>query len=275
MQFQISTLKKVKTAEIVEVFNSAFADYFVKIELNEKSLADKITTENIILEKSVGVFFENKLVGFILIGIENKVAYNGGTGVLLDFRGQSLSKRMYDFILPKLKAENTYSHQLEVITENLPAIKTYEKIGFQKMRTLACFKGKINVSKLNDNVVIKNLNEIDETLFPQFWNSQPSWQNSLSAIKRTQNLHKILGAFHQNNLAGYLIYTGTGRIKQFAVQKDFRRLGIAQTLFHQLNNQEILITNIDKDDPETVSFLNNLGLNLFLEQFEMKLQVID
>ena len=117
---------------------------------------------------------------------------------------------------------------------------------------------------------IKYLEEIDETLFPQFWSSNPSWQNSISAIKRTKYLHKIVGAFYKNNLIGYLIYTENGRIKQFAVEKEFRHSGIAQTLFAQLNNPEIIITNVDKNDGETISFLEKLGLNLFLEQFEMK-----
>lgn len=270
MQFQISTLKKVKNAEIVEVFNSAFADYFVKIELTEKSLADKILAENLILEKSVGAFIENKLVGFILLGIENGVAYNGGTGVIPKARGNNLTGKMYEFILPKLNAESVYLHQLEVVTENFSAIEIYEKIGFEKLRTLVCFKGKITISKINRDIEIKYLEEIDETLFPQFWSSNPSWQNSISAINRTKYLHKIVGAFYENNLVGYLIYTETGRIKQFAVKKEFRRLGIVQTLFAQLNNQEIIITNVDKNDGETISFLEKIGLNLFLEQFEMK-----
>ncbi|HRH40263.1 MAG TPA: GNAT family N-acetyltransferase [Pyrinomonadaceae bacterium] len=270
MQFQFSTLKKVKAAGIVEVFNSAFADYFVKIELTEMSLADKILAENIILEKSVGAFVENKLVGFILLGIENGVAYNGGTGVILKARGNSLTGKMYEFILPKLNAEGIYSHQLEVVTENFPAIKIYEKIGFETFRALACFRGKITISKINRDIEIKDFDEIDETLFSQFWNSNPSWQNSISAIKRTKYLHKIVGAFYENNLVGYLIYTETGRIKQFAVKKEFRHSGIAQTLFAQLSNPEIIITNVDKRDYETISFLEKLGLNPFLEQFEMK-----
>lgn len=270
MQFQITTLEKVKNAEIAEVFNSAFADYFVKIELTEKNLADKILTENIVLEKSVGAFLDGKLVGFILLGIENKTAYNSGTGVIPNARGNNLTGKMYDFILPKLKAEDVYSQQLEVVTENFSAIKIYEKIGFEKLRTLACFKGKITISKNHQDIEIKDLDEIDETLFSQFWNSKPSWQNSLSAIKRTKHLHKIIGAFYENILVGYLIYTENGRIKQFAVKKDFRHLGIGQTLLAQLNNQEIIITNVDKSDYETMSFLEKIGLKIFLEQFEMK-----
>lgn len=271
MQLNFSTLGNVQTAEIVEVFNKSFADYFVKIELNKKSLGDKIRTENIILESSVGVFFENKLVGFILIGIENEVAYNGGTGVLPKFRGNSLTLKMYEFILPKLKNQGISFHQLEVITENFPAIKTYEKIGFQKLRTLACFKGKIDISKKNRKVKIKVLEEIDENLFVSFWNSQPSWQNSISAINRTKNQHKIISAFYENELVGYLIYTENGRIKQFAVSKEFRHLGIGKTLFAKLDQKEIIITNIDKNDSETIYFLQKTGLSIFLEQFEMKI----
>lgn len=270
MRFRFSTLENVQLTELIEVFNAAFADYFVKITLDEKSFADKILAENIILSKSVGVFFDEKLIGFILLGIENEIAYNGGTGVLPEFRGNNLTNRMYDFILLK---SNFRLHQLEVISQNTPAIKIYEKIGFQTVRTLICFRGKIAAENLNREIEIKVLDEIDENLFPQFWNSNPSWQNSPSAIGRTKNLHKIIGAFCKNKLVGYLIYTENGRIKQFAVHKDFRHFGIGQTLFHHLNNQEIIITNIDKADAETVSFLKKIGLNSFLEQFEMKLKI--
>ncbi len=269
-------LENVQTLELIQVFNSAFTDYFVNVSLDEKSLAIKIQTENTDLSKSVGAFFEETLVGFILLGIENKTVFNGGTGVLPEFRGNALTAKMYDFMMPKLKTEGIYFHQLEVVTKNLPAIKTYEKIGFTRARTLACFKGKIKTAKINSDIKIKFLNVIDTEIFPTFWNSQPSWQNSLSAIKNTQNLHKIVGAFDKENLVGYIIYTESGRVKQFAVRKDFRRVGIGQTLFalvqNELKDKEIIITNIDKNDRESISFLSKLGLTLFLEQFEMKLE---
>ncbi len=273
MEFQFSTLKSIEKTELIEVFNSVFAEYFVKIELNETSFAEKIAAEKISLEKSVGAFFEGRLVGFILIGIEGETSYNGGTGVLSDFRGNDLTGKMHEFILPKLKADNFCSQQLEVITENLGAIKSYEKIGFKKLRTLVCFKGKVAISKTNKDIELRVLDEIEESIFSSFWNAQPTWQNSFSAIKRTQKLHKIIGAFYDKEFVAYIIHTTAGRIKQFAVKKEFRHLGIGQTLFSQLNKQEIIITNIDKNDEESVLFLRKLGLDLFLEQFEMRLTV--
>lgn len=274
MEFQFATLENVKTSDLIAVFNATFADYFVNVELDERGLAIKSQTENTDLSKSVGAFLDGKLVGFILLGIENGIAFNGGTGVLPDARGNALTVKMYDFMMPKLKTESIYFHQLEVITKNLPAIKTYKKIGFRRVRTLACFKGKINATKINRDIEIKFLNRIDTEIFPTFWNAQPSRQNSLSALQRTQNLYKYVGAFYQSNLVGYIIYGKKGSIKQFAVKKDFRHLGIGQTLFafvqNELENKESIITNIDKNDFETILFLEQIGLNLFIEQFEMK-----
>lgn len=279
MPLQLSTLENVNLPELVEVFNAAFADYFVKIRFTEQSLTEKITAENIFLEKSVGVFADGKLAGFILIGIDdfdgNKTAYNSGTGVRPEFRGNNLSAQMYDFILPQLESEGIYSHLLEVIVQNHPAIRVYEKAGFRKTRVLGCFKGSINSPEINKNIEINILDEIDRELFSQFGDTLPSWQNSIPAIERTLNLHRTAGAFDGENLVGYIVYTESGRIKQLAVKKDFRHQGIARTLFafvkSNLNDPEILITNIDEDSPGIISFLEKIGLNLFLEQFEMRL----
>ncbi len=278
---QIFTLENVKSGEVIKILNAAFADYFVKIELTEKTFAEKTLLENIVLEKSAGAFEKGKLVGFILLGTDdwlgNKTAYNAGTGVLAEFRGNNLTSKMYEFILPSLKSEGIHFHQLEVITKNLAALKTYQKIGFETVRTLTCLRGIAAPNQINRNIELRILDEISEQLFPQFWNSQPSWQNSLAALRRTKDLYKIIGAFDNSELAGYIIYSDNGRVKQFGVRKDCRHSGIAQTLFgfiqRELNEKEMIITNIDKTDRQTILFLKRLGLNLYLEQFEMILKV--
>jgi ribosomal protein S18 acetylase RimI-like enzyme len=272
-EFTFSTLENIQTAEFIEVFNSAFAEYFIKIEINERNFANKIRLENICLEKSVGAFLDEKMVGFILVGIENENSYNGGTGVLLNARGQKLTEKMYEILLPKLKADGFTLQTLEVINENFPAIKIYEKLGFQTIRTLVCLKGKINVSEINRKVEIREIEEIDETLFSSFCNAKPAWQNSFSAIARTRDLHKIIGAFIENKLVGFLIYNQIGRIKLFAVDNNFRHQKIGQTLFSQFDKKETVITNIDANDRESVLFLRKLGLEIFLRQFEMNLTV--
>src|SRR5690606_11050066 len=131
---KIQTLRAATTAEIAETFNLAFSDYLVPIHLSETDLKAKMVAENTKLDYSAGVFSDGKLVGFILIGIDGDTAYNGGTGVVAAYRGQNLTRKMYDFLFPILSEKGIVNHHLEVITENKKALPVYQKIGFVTRR---------------------------------------------------------------------------------------------------------------------------------------------
>ena len=59
------TLENLSLQQLTQLFNAAFADYFVKIELTPKMLNEKIISEDIKPEKSAGVFVDEKQLGFI------------------------------------------------------------------------------------------------------------------------------------------------------------------------------------------------------------------
>src|SRR6478672_6297058 len=158
---QIKTLEGVPVAVIADTFNAAFADYLVSIQLTEQALRDKMRAENTTPECSAGVFENGRLVGFILIGIGDGIAYNGGTGVIPEFRGQNLTQKMYEYLFTLLAAKGIGNHLLEVITENGRAIPIYQKIGFEIKRTVSCFKGKINRTPTeNNNIFAIELNDL-------------------------------------------------------------------------------------------------------------------
>ncbi|MGB1041677.1 MAG: GNAT family N-acetyltransferase, partial [Flavobacteriales bacterium] len=126
----MKTLKSVSQQEVLSVFNKSFSDYFVSLQLSEKQFFEKLISNNIDFSLSVGAFENNKLVGFILHGVNAKSVYNSGTGVIPKRRGFGLTIRMYKFILPILKSNQISKVVLEVITENIQAIKSYKKVGF-------------------------------------------------------------------------------------------------------------------------------------------------
>lgn len=277
----IHTLESIAIQDLVKAFNSAFESYFIPIQLNETVLLDKIKAENVFLEYSVGVSINNQLVAFILIGIDSKnnqmLSYNAGTGVIPEFRGQHLPQKMYDFLLPLLHKNNIRNHYLEVITQNQKAIKIYESIGYQITKKVTCFKGKINEPKQLSEYQIFEFDFVSESTIESFWNHQPTYQNTLSSINRCKNAHTFLGAFSENGLLAYIIYANSNaRVKQFGVDKKYRRLSLGQQLFYEVQKanptQEISLINIDSNDAETITFLHKIGLSTTVEQFEMMMK---
>jgi ribosomal protein S18 acetylase RimI-like enzyme len=277
----VHSLTKNSISDLVEVFNASFEGYFLPVQFNEETLLDKIKSDNIFLEYSIGVSIDDQLVAFILIGIDSKnnqlLSYNAGTGVISNHRGQHLPQKMYDFLLPLLNKNNIRNHQLEVITENHKAFQVYQNIGYQISRKVTCFKGTILSPTKTIPYKIFEFDFAPETVIESFWNHQPTYQNTLSSINRNKNAHTFLGVFSENGLLGYLIYVkSTNRIKQFGVDKNYRKSSIGHHLFYEVQkanpSKEVSLINIDSNDTETISFLHKLGLTVTIEQYEMMLQ---
>jgi len=273
-------LTNISVPDIINAFNEAFSDYFIKLQLNEETMAAKMKSENIFLNYSVGAFENERLAGFILHGYDivdgKKTIYNAGTGVLPAFRGQGITASLYRYCVPLLKKEGINSHILEVIDNNYPAIKIYEQNGFKKIRTLSAFKCG-NIIANPQPFEIQQIKDIGEET-RSFFSMSPTWQNSLASIKRDIQSHKISGVFLNNKLIAYAAYVpATGRVRQCAVHPFYRRKGVGTALFYYMMQNsttgELVVTNFDNAYKPGVSFLQSLGFKKLLGLYEMKLIV--
>jgi ribosomal protein S18 acetylase RimI-like enzyme len=277
---EIKSLHNTEINELVTVFNQSFSDYIVPFKITKEQLINKIKSDNIKLEFSVGAFENNQLIGFILLGFDfingNKVAYNAGTGVIPEKRGNKLTLKLQEHIIPKLKEQNVTNVKLEVITENQIAFKTYKKMGFEIIRELNCYKGQIK-SEIDSKFKILPLKNYDWELLKSFWDWDPTWQNSINSAENINDLNIAVGAFDSNLLIGYLIYNpNSNRIQQFAVKKEHRNQGIGKQLFQYIskeNKKEFSIINIETNSINTNNFLLNLGLVVYIKQYEMELNI--
>ncbi|AZA78062.1 GNAT family N-acetyltransferase [Chryseobacterium sp. G0186] len=276
---EFKTLKNIDLEELLSVFNHSFSDYVIPFHLTREILDFKIATEKIDLSLSVGAFEDDCLVAFILQAekIENGrgTVYNAGTGVIPESRGKGLVRKMYDFIIPVLKERNINTLLLEVIDNNQQAIRAYENLGFTIVRRLLCFHGNTNQAHHNSEVIIKELADFQWEKFSSFWDVEPSWQGSAFVVKDMKKNCIILGAFKDEKLVGYVVYNSTVRkVYQIAVDKNHRRQGIGSILFevikNNINGQPISLNNVDEISEDTAIFLQKIGLNNHVSQFEMK-----
>ena len=274
----LKTLENISTEKLLEVFNSSFSDYVVPFCLTQAQLEDKIKSDSIKLEFSVGAFEDDQLIAFVLHGydtIDNlKIAYNAGTGVVPAKRGNKLTAKLYEYILPILHENDIDKLLLEVITINEPAIKTYKNIGFKIIRELNCYKGSLNITDTSNDFEIRELQAYDWQKLQSFWDLKPSWQNSITAVEKLKKSNISIGVYDGEKLLGYTIFNPKiKRIHQLSVDKNYRRKGVGrQLLAHIATNygKDISAINIDNTSEETLKFMTNLGLDIYIKQYEME-----
>ncbi|MFD2555490.1 GNAT family N-acetyltransferase [Sphingobacterium tabacisoli] len=273
---QIRKLTNQDIPDLLLAINGSFADYIVPFQLNSEQLDFKMTSEDIQMDYSVGVFEDGKLVAFIMHGLRpmgnDYKVYNAGTGVLPDYRGRGLVGQMYAHIVPFLQAQGVKKMVLEVIESNRSAIRAYEKEGFTINRKLLCFSGTLENVNENSIALLKTLSSLPWDALSDFWDITPSWQSDIRSMQLVPP--SILGAFIADELVGYILFNTTKRrIYQLAVSPSQRHKGIAQQLTmavqQQIPAETIQVNNVDEASTDLELFLKKQGLQNDINQLEM------
>lgn len=267
---------------LLDKFVEAFADYARPFEFDDERFRNHITLNAVDLSRSVGCFRDDELIGFSLNGFGSwdgkSTIYDAGTGVIPDNRRCGASDAMFEMMIPVFKAGGAEQFLLEVITTNEPAVNLYKKLGFEIQRELLLLEapGQLKIDREpNVDIAIRRIAASDLSSYFAFWDGTPSWQNSNEAIQRSERMKTILGAFIGKRCIGYIVFSsGLGRVAQFVVDKNYRRLGIGNRLLLEMQADtaegcKMQVLNIDNAVTETVQFLMSRGFEKALSQFEM------
>lgn len=276
---RFGTLEGIPVETIANVFNIAFADYFVPLKLTPELLQAKFYAEDIALPYSVAVFDEDKLVAFIFHCSKEvdgrKWVYNGGTGVIDSHRGQSLTTKMYDYILPILRQESVCGLVLEVIEQNQAAIRSYHKAGFQRVRRLMCFKGQVreHLRATNTVVTLRPFKTFEPELGQTFRDVEPSWQHADRVVQKLGNDLFKMGAYADDQFIGYIVFNPANKkILQLAVDREYRRQGVATSLITvttERYGRDLAVINVDENSDASIQFFTKIGLVNSVNQLEM------
>lgn len=280
MRFQ--TLESCSVEILQEVFQEAFADYLVPIKVSVPQLRTKMKRDAVMPTLSPCMWAAEELAGFILNGIDirdgKRTAYNAGTGVIPDARGQRATRSMYDYILPDLKAAQVTRCLLEVIVGNDRAIHTYQATGFEIIREFICYKGEGPLMPiLPTSIHIQESQEVDWEAWKSFRDWQPSWQNDDPAIQRIQADHRFVSLYEGDQLRGYAAYLpDSGSVSQFAVHPKHRGRKFGTALLAHIGTvcqQTLRFINIDASAQSTTQFLRSLDIQETVRQYEMAMDI--
>jgi len=134
------TIEHLTFKEAHKLFTRGFEGYFVPMQMSLDAFVARLGNEGLSTELSVVMFDEDIPIGIVLQGIREvdgqKIAWNGGTGIIPEYRGKKLGTILMEKALELLKQQSVSVATLEALTVNHPAIKLYEKIGYEVIDTL-------------------------------------------------------------------------------------------------------------------------------------------
>jgi ribosomal protein S18 acetylase RimI-like enzyme len=286
---QLLTYRSLNEQDISQMHQSfieAFADYFVPFNLGLEAFTDKMIKKlDLNFELSCGAFDGDKLVGFLFTGVAEyegkKTAYNGGTGVIPEYRGRQVTSGMYEFLLLKFRQHLIEQSVLEVITLNHKAIKAYQRVGFKKSKYYRCFKLEQELLELPlypEALEIEASPDFDWKYYKMFHDTSACFSDSPAVLPRNLENEQVLYAKLNGQTVGYVIFQPKiGRISQIAVSKAHRRKGIGRALlaevYKQSANQQLTLINVENEQFAIIHFLENFGFTNQIDQYEMVLKL--
>lgn len=279
----IKSLTGVGIDEIHHAFKEAFCDYAEPFSLSRDQLNQMITRRGYQAELSFGAYVEDKIVGFTLNGSgiwnNQQTAYDTGTGVVKSYRQQGVASRIFEASLPVLSEHGISQYLLEVIKVNTKAIDLYKKMGFEITREFDYWASPVEQLQghsisMDAGFSVVTVNNPNWNQYQEFWDFQPSWQNSVDSITRKLNRFLCLEVLEKDRVVAYgFMEQGTGDLPQLAVHPDYRRKGLGTELVNCLlgaaKPEQLKVINTSTESLPMKSFLQYLGLNPGYGQFEM------
>lgn len=141
-EFRVRDTSHLGVAALADATNATFADYFMPVAHTPTGFAAFCRWFHVDVAQSVLLEQEDeRLAGLAMLAMRGSRAWCGGFGVAPEFRGRGLSASLIDALIERACSLNLRSLQLEVLTQNERAVKTYRRAGLTTIRDLVILLG--------------------------------------------------------------------------------------------------------------------------------------
>lgn len=258
--------------ERAELFNAAYADYHVPFQLDEERLLFIEQAYGNDLDASlVAVGDDGARIGFANLARDGADGWIGGVGVVPAHRGrgvgEELMRRVHE-VARELGLERVW---LEVIVENEPALRLYEKLGYERIRELEVWSVAEIVAQSNYLLPARaGVAEANGWVREHRRGREP-WQRSDATLARLEELEPPPEAIAVYGGAAIVRLTeGHASVVQIAAASD----GVYKELFERAAKPggSLSLMNLPAGDPAG-AVLARLGGRVDVRQHEMVLEL--
>jgi ribosomal protein S18 acetylase RimI-like enzyme len=123
-------------ARLAELFTAGYEDYFVPFAVDEETFRSMVDVLDIDLSRSLVAVEDDRPVGLANLALRGELSWLGGIGVVKARRRYGVGEGLTRALLDRAREARAAAMWLEVIVENAPALRLYEKLGFERVREL-------------------------------------------------------------------------------------------------------------------------------------------
>lgn len=136
MKLELHSVLDFGISKTASVLNLGFSDYLVPIQLDLPSFHNILRTSHIDVALSRVILQNGKAVGAALIARRGWNSRLAGMSLIPEARNQKIGQWVMEKLITESELRGDRRMELEVIEQNEPAVRLYNKVGFSKIRRL-------------------------------------------------------------------------------------------------------------------------------------------
>ena len=136
MEFEIKPASDYPLTDLAKLLNRGFENYFVPIQLNVPAFLTMLRKDSLDLTASRVLLAEEEPSGIALIARRGWACRLAAMGISEGMRGRGAGTWLMEKLIREACERQDHEMVLEVIESNRPAVRLYQKHGFQTVRRL-------------------------------------------------------------------------------------------------------------------------------------------
>jgi ribosomal protein S18 acetylase RimI-like enzyme len=260
--------------QLAEFHTASFEGYDFPMQITAAQSADFWRTNQIDANRCVIMHDKaGSFVGMARMGTRGLRGCCGGFGITPEFRGTGASTLLAAEMVRVARESGLKSLQLEVLTQNIKAIKTYEKAGFAITRQLYGLEleneelPQVNASKVEKVAV-------EELLIGQKLLTQPWWGNELPTLL-TQTVEAYALTDATGNTHGLFVREARGNRQVMAAVStgELSKAELIAMLCAVVGNRSKIQIFNEPEESRWLDIYRELGFTEYFSQYEMTLEL--
>lgn len=258
-----SSFAQADLARATAAFNRVFEAYVVPMSFSEAQFAIHLDANQIDGDASPIWYDEDgSVLAAATLAIRGSRGWVGGFGIAPPYRGRGYGALLIDHLIETARNRALSSVSLEVLEQNIPAVRTYERAGFTRMRELRSFRCDTSAPSATRSLPPYTdpdplLRVIDDVA--------PCWQREAPSLMLQPSLHAV------GDAARFAVFRHNGveaQILKMRAQSPDDVAALAAGIATAANLTAVGIFN-EPSESTVVAHLRDLGWTPTFTQHEM------